>query len=54
VLVAWISTPGMQINLKTSAGATVRDIYGQGVASGNKVFTLKYSDGPVYVTIPAT
>jgi hypothetical protein len=43
----------MQINLKTPAGATARDLYGQWVASGNKVFTLKYSDGPVYVTVPA-
>jgi hypothetical protein len=53
VLVAWISAPGMEINLKTPTGATARDVYGQWVASGNKVFTLKYADGPVYVTVPA-
>jgi hypothetical protein len=53
VLVAWISSPGMQIKLKTPGGATARDLYGQSVASGNQTFTLKYSDGPVYVTVPA-
>jgi hypothetical protein len=53
VLVAWISSPGMQIKLKTPGGATARDLYGQSVASGNQTFTLKHSDGPVYVTVPA-
>jgi hypothetical protein len=53
VLVAWISSPKMQVNLRTPAGATAHDVYGQEVASGNKVFTLRYSDGPVYVTVPA-
>ena len=54
VLVAWISSPKMQVNLRTPAGATAHDVYGQEVASGNKVFTLKHSDGPVYVTVPAS
>jgi Cellulase (glycosyl hydrolase family 5) len=53
VLVAWISSPKMQIKLKTPGGATARDLYGHWVAAGNEVFTLKYSDGPVYVTVPA-
>ena len=52
VLVAWISSPNMQLNLETPARATARDLYGDWVASGNTVFTLKYSDGPVYVTVP--
>jgi hypothetical protein len=51
-LVAWISSPKMQIKLKTPAGATARDVYGRWVASGKQVFTLKHSDGPVYVTVP--
>ena len=54
VLVAWISSKAMQINLKMPAGATARNLYGQTVASGNQVFTLKYADGPVYVTVPAS
>jgi hypothetical protein len=30
VLVAWISSPKMQIKLKTPAGATAHDLYGRG------------------------
>jgi hypothetical protein len=52
VLVAWISSPDIQLNLKTPAKATARDLYGGWVASGNTVFTLKYSDGPVYIAVP--
>ena len=52
VLVAWISSPNMQLNFETPARATARDLYGEWVASGNTVFTLKYADGPVYVTMP--